>query len=151
VNCCVPPVVIAGFAGVTLMDTRETATVSVALAVPPAPLSVDVIFPVTFVQEPAVVPVIVAETVHVPLAGILPLARAIERKLAATVTVPPQDVVTEFEFATIIPAGRGSVKATPLRYHEFGLPSVKVNVVLVPNVIVLAPNALAIDGGAVTG
>jgi hypothetical protein len=133
------------------MDTRGISTVSLALAVPPVPLSVDVILPVTLVQEPTVLPVIVTETAHVPLAGILPLAKAIERKSAATVTVPPQEVVAEFEFATIIPAGRGSVKATPPRYHEFGLPRVKVSVVLAPNAIVLAPNALTIVGGDVTG
>ena len=71
---------------------------------------------------------------------------------AVAVAVPPQLLVRAFGVATIIPAGRLSVKATPLSETVFaaGLVRVKVSEVTPFNGTLAAPKAFAITGGATT-
>ena len=86
---------------------------------------------------------------------IVPPERVITPELATAVTVPPQGLtagVTLGMAATLIPAGRLSVKATPVSatVFAFGLVMVNVKVELPPCVVFGGLNALAITGGATT-
>ena len=69
---------------------------------------------------------------------------------AVNVTVPPQAEAEEL--GTVSPAGRTSVKATPVSGTVFaaGLVIVKLSEVVAFTAIVVGVNALAIDGGATT-
>jgi len=132
-------------------------TVSVAvLLLAPAPPSVELIVPVVLDLDPAVVPVTSAENVHVePVPGDavrVPPARLILALPAVAVMVPlPQVPVTLGVEATVRPAGKVSVKVTPLRALAlFGLLRVKLSEVLPFNGMVAAPNALLIVGGPTT-
>jgi len=118
-----------------------------AFAVPPEPPSLDVTFPVTLVHEPRVTPAIDTETVQVPLAVMLPPARTIELEPTGAVTVPPQELVSPFGAATIMPAGSGSLMPSPLSESGFGLSSLNVRLALLPSGIEVAPIAFAIVGG----
>jgi hypothetical protein len=125
-------------------------TVMEALDVLPVPPSVEVTCTLLFFT-PAVVPCTLTTTVQLPLAAIVPALRVIEPEPAVAVTVPLQVLLSPFGVATTRPAGRLSVKATPLSATlVFGLVMVKVSDVVPFSGMVAAPNALAIDGGVTT-
>jgi hypothetical protein len=102
---------------------------------------------------PAVVPLIVAETMHCEFGARDAPDRMIEEEPSAAATVPPlQSVVTLPGVATTRPDGRVSVKASPLRLR-FWLPLlsiVKVREVVPLSGMLAAPNALATRGGLMT-
>jgi len=123
-------------------------TVVVSLAVLPVPPFVEVTAPVVLFFTPAVEPVTVTLNVQLPLAAIEPPLNAIVSG-AVVVNVPPHWVVEEA--ATVKPAGRVSVTATPVKaVPAFGFVIVKLNVVVPFNRMVAAPNDLLIEGGATT-
>jgi len=125
-------------------------TVTEALEVLPVPPSVEVTCTLLFFT-PAVVPCTLTTTVQLPLAAIVPPLRLIEPEPAVAVTVPLQVLLNPFGVATTRPAGRLSVKATPLSATPvFGFVMVKVSDVVPFSGIVAAPNALAMDGGETT-
>src|SRR6185503_11817355 len=125
-------------------------TVMEAFDVLPVPPSVEVTFTLLFFT-PAVVPCTLTTTVQLPLAAIVPPLRLIEPEPAVAVTVPLQVLLNPFGVATTKPAGRLSVKATPLSATPvFGLVIVKVSVVTPFSGMVAAPNCFAMDGGETT-
>jgi len=98
---------------------------------------------------PAVVPFTVTLKLQLPPAAMLPPVRAIVLG-AVSVTVPPPQVVI-VPFATVRPAGRLSVNATPLRATvELVFVIVKVRLVFPPTGIEAAPNDLDRLGAVAT-
>src|ERR1041385_575740 len=86
--------------------------------------------------------------VHVPLDDKLPPLRVIKVPPAKAVRVPPQLEAGAGDAEITSPAGRVSVKATPVSpIVEFGLWIVNVRLVLPPNWMFAAPNAFEIVGG----
>src|SRR5712692_9527933 len=133
------------------------ATVRTAvLLVTPVPPSVVVIAPVVLLLAPAVVPVTFTENVQVdPAAGDavrVPPDRLMLPLPATAVIVPaPQEPVTLGVAATTTPAGRLSVKATPLSaLAVFGLTMVKLSVLLAFSATLVGLKALLMVGGATT-
>ncbi len=117
------------------------------------PPLVEVTLPVVLTLVPPVVAVTSTVTVHVPPVEIVPplKVRLVLPAAGANVGVPQPFVVAFGVAATCIPAGKASVKATPVRaVPEFGFVTVRVNVLTPPTVIGLGENALAIEGGAST-
>ena len=106
------------------------ATVRFAVAVWPVPPLVLDTVPVVFVFAPDVVPVTLTLTVHVPPAAIVPPenVRLVFPAAGANVGAPHPDVLAAGVAATCVPAGNGSLKATPV--SGSGLPAgfVSVNV-----------------------
>src|SRR5712691_3881786 len=132
-------------------------TVSVAvLLVVPVPPSVELTAPVVLPLLPAVVPVTSAENVHVePAAGDavnVPPDKLMLLLPATAVIVPlPQEPITLGVAATATPAGKLSVKPTPLSaLAVFGLVMVKLKVLLEFNATLVGLNPLLIVGGATT-
>ena len=133
--------VIAGVASFTSTEAVEV------LPVPPlVELTVTELF-----FNPAVLPVTLTERVHDSPAGRLtPVTLTLEEP-AAAVAVPPQELTILGVAATTSPAGRVSVKLTPLNVVEvFGLLMVNDNVVEPPVRIGFAANDLLMTGGATT-
>ena len=99
---------------------------------------------------PAAVPVTFTENVQEPAAAMVPPERLTDE--ADVVMVPvPQDPVRPLGLGTARPAGRVSVKATPVSATvALGLVMVKLSVVVAFNGILAAPNAFAMEGGAMT-
>src|SRR5258708_18534654 len=133
-------------------------TVRIAvLLVAPVPPSVEVIAPVVLLLLPAVVPVTLAEKVHdEPAAGEavnVPPDRLMVLLPAVAVIVPlPHEPVTFGIAATTTPAGRLSLKPTPLSaLAVFGLVTVKLKVLLPFNATLVGLNDLLTVGGATTG
>src|SRR5712692_9323631 len=133
------------------------ATVRTAvLLVTPVPPSVEVIAPVVLLLLPAVIPVTATEKVQVdPAAGDaarVPPDRLMLPLPATAVIVPaPQEPVTLGVAATTTPAGRLSVKATPLSaLAVFGLTMVKLSVLLAFSATLVGLKALLMVGGATT-
>src|SRR5437762_10007464 len=133
-----------------LMITGGATTAILALAVLPVPPSVEVTCTLLFFT-PAVVPCTFTETVHETLVARVPADRLTEPEPATAVAVPPQVLLRPFGVATTRPAGKLSVKATPVRATlVFGLVMLHVSDVVPFNGICAAPNALLIDGGEAT-
>src|SRR6185437_15154950 len=130
------------------MVTGE-ATLRLAEAVFPVPPFVDVTFPVVFVYWPEAAPVTVTLNWHWLFTAMV----APEREIpvgAVVVRVPPQTVAVAL--ATVSPAGRVSVNATPVSGSTLaaGLVMVKVSEVVPLTLIDDGLKTLAIDGGAST-
>src|SRR5438067_2284058 len=103
-----------------------------AVATPPAPLSVAVTADVVLAFVPGVVPVTFTEKVQDPAAASVAPVRLIV-PLPATARIVPasQDPLRPFGVATTSPAGRVSVKPTLLTAIVFGFVIVKLRA-LVP-------------------
>src|SRR2546427_719413 len=140
----------------TLAIAGGASTLSEAEAVPPVPPSVEVTLPVVLLLLPAVVPVTSNEKVQDdPAAGdavSVPPDRLMVPLPAVAVIVPlPQEPVTLGVAATTTPAGKLSVKPTPLSVLVvFGLVTVKLSDVDPFTGMLAAPNALLSVGGATT-
>ncbi|HKV41952.1 MAG TPA: hypothetical protein VJX67_22300 [Blastocatellia bacterium] len=129
-----------------LLSVGGVATVSVADAVFPVPPLADVTAPLTLFFTPTVVPVTSTDTVHVPLAAILPPLNVKVVSPAAGVNVPQPGTAAGVE-ATCTPDGSASVNPTPLSASvEFGLVIVNVSVDVPFNAMLAGLNALLIDG-----
>jgi hypothetical protein len=133
----------------TFVIDGGAATVRFALAVLPEPPFVDVTAPVVFVYWPDVAPVTVTLNWHWPFTAIVAPVREMPVG-AAVVNVPPQTV--DVLFATVRPAGRVSLNATPVSGFTFAAGFVIVNVseVVAATAIVEGVKTLAIDGGVST-
>src|SRR5689334_20391007 len=133
-----------------LMMTGGATTVIEALDVFPVPPSVDVTCTLLFFT-PAVVPFTLTETLQEPLCATVPPERLMEPAPATAVAVPPQVLLRVGGVATTSPAGRLSVKATPVSERlVFGLLMVKVSEVVPFSGIVAAPKAFVIVAGVAT-
>lgn len=97
-----------------------------------------------------VVPVTLTDTAHEPLAATVPPDRLTVVAPAEAVAVPPQVLLRLGVPATTSPAGRLSVKATPVDGAVFGLEMAKLKVVVPFSGIVAAPNVLVIETGLAT-
>ncbi len=85
---------------------------------------------------PAVVPCTLTDTAQLTLADRVPPDKLTEDEPATAVAVPPQVLFRLFGVATINPAGRLSVKASPFRVtFVFGLVMLNVRLVVPFNVI----------------
>jgi hypothetical protein len=95
------------------MDGGATTTM-LAEAVPPAPPSVEVTFPVVLFSVPAAIPVTFTANVHEPAAARVAPVRLIAPVPGVAVMVPaPQVPARPLGVETARPAGRASVKPTP--------------------------------------
>jgi hypothetical protein len=95
--------------------------------------------------------VTVAVTVQLPLIVIEPPERLMLAEPGDAVAVPPQVEVRLLTAATVRPAGKESVNATPVSGTKlFGFVMEKLTVVVPPGRNLLGTNALLIDGGATT-
>jgi hypothetical protein len=125
-------------------------TVIDAFEVLPVPALVEVAWTLLFFT-PAVVPVTFTEIVQLAAGARVAPDKLTEEDPATAVAVPLHVLVRPLGVATTNPAGRLSVKATPLIVRfAFVLLSVKVRLVVPFSGIVAAPNALAIVGGLMT-
>src|ERR1700682_5059776 len=90
--------------------------------------------------------------VHLLLPAIVPPVSVMVPEPAVAVAVPPHVLVNPFGVATTRPTGKVSVNATPFSGTALagGLVMVIVSEVVPFSGIPVAPNALAIDGGATT-
>ena len=124
---------------------------SVAEAVFPAPLSLEVTGPVVLVFVPELVAVTFAANVQDALvARVAPDSEMLDDPAAAVIVPPPHEPVRPFGVETTRPDGSGSETATPVSCApEFGFVIVNVSDVLAPTEIDDAPNAFEIVGGAV--
>ena len=115
--------------------TNGTATtVMEALAVPPVPPLVEVTLDVILFFTPTVVAVTLTETTQVtPAASVAPVS---EVKPVIPACPPWQELEVVTGTAVSIPAGNVSVNPTPVKGTVFGLPSVKVRLVVWPNAAV---------------
>ncbi len=124
-------------------------TVSVAVAVFPSPAGLDVT--VTLLMcAPAVVPVTLTEIVQEPFTGkVAPESEMLLDPARAVKVPPPHVALWPFGVETVTPAGRLSVKPTPVRGTAFAawLVIVKLRVELPFSTIVLGVNAFVMDGG----
>src|SRR6478672_9869926 len=136
----------------TLAIDGGATTLIDAEAVPPVPPSVEVTLPVVLFCVPAAMPVTFTEKVQELLAAIVPPLRLITLVPAVAVIVPPpQEPVRPFGVETTRPAGRVSLKPTPVSdvlVLLFWM--VKVKLVEPFSGIEAAPNALIMTGGPVT-
>jgi hypothetical protein len=149
------------FVGANVLVTLGGATtVSVSVAVPPVPPSVELTVPVVLTCVPTLMPVTVTEKVHdEPAAGdavsVPPDKLTVEGVpgglLMVAVMVPlPHEPVTVVD-ASFTPPGKLSVKATPLRaLAVFGLVTVKLKVLLLFSGTLFGLNDFEIVGGATT-
>jgi hypothetical protein len=140
----------------TLAIDGGATTLMLAEAVPPVPPSVEVTLPEVLFLVPAVVPVTSTEKVQEePAAGdavSVPPDKLIVLLPAVAVIVPlPHEPVILGVAATTSPAGRVSLKPTPLSaLAVFGLVMVKPRVLLAFNAMLVGLKALLIVGGATT-
>jgi len=133
-----------------LMIVAGATTVIEAFEVLPEPPSVEVTCTLLFFT-PAVVPCTSTETVHDALDASVPADRLTVPEPPTAVAVPPQLLVKLGVEATTRPAGRLSVKATPVKAtFVFGLVMLKLSEVVPFSGIVGAPNVLVMLGGLAT-
>ena len=101
---------------------------------------------------PAVVAVTATETVHEPLAAIIPPVSETVVLFAAAVNVPPPQLPTAFGvLATCTPEGNASVKPTPVSVVDaFGLVMVKDSVTFPFKGVLPGVKLLLMLGGATT-
>lgn len=127
-------------------------TATAAEAVPPVPPSSDVTFPVVLFFAPAVVPVTFTENVHELLAAMVPPLRLMALLPAAALIVPlPHEPARPFGVATTRPAGRVSLKPTPVSaVATLGSVMVKLRLVVPFSGMLAAPKALTMVGGPTT-
>jgi hypothetical protein len=128
-------------------------TLTLAEAVLPVPPLVELTAPVVLVKLPEAIPVTFTEKVQEELIGRdAPTSDALPEPALAVIVPPPQVPINPFGVEITSPAGRLSVKATPVCGAVFatGLVTVNVSEVEPPSAIPVAPKAFAIDGGAST-
>jgi hypothetical protein len=134
----------------TLLMVGGAATVTLALEVLPVPPTVAVTWTLLFFTPP-VVPFTLTETVQLALAARVPPDRLTDPAPAVAVAVPPQVLLRPGVEATTKPAGRVSVKASPVSAKPLlGLLRLKVNEVVPFSGMFDAPKAFVMAGGLLT-
>jgi len=133
------------------MITGGTSTVIDALEVFPVPASVEVTVTLLFFT-PAAAPVTDTDTVHEEALATIPPTRLTLEAPPTAVAVPPQVLLRDGVAATTKPAGRLSVKATPVRENVLFAELLIVNDRLVEpfSGTLSAPNVFKIEGGVAT-
>ncbi len=130
-----------------LLMVGGATTVMLAMEVLPVPPSFEVTVTL-LLFTPAADPVTVTLNAHVPLAVIVAPERAMVLE-PLVVKVPPQTVAELL--ATVSPAGRLSVNATPVSVTVlFGLLMVKVSELVAFSAMLVGLNTLVMAGGAAT-
>jgi hypothetical protein len=122
-------------------------------AVPPVPPSLEETVPVLLFDAPAAVPVTFTEKLQELFTARLPLFKEIKFVAGVAVIVPaPQVPVSPLGVEIINPAGKVSVKLTPVSPMEFaaGFEAVKFSEEDPFSGMLAAPKATLIDGGAAT-
>jgi hypothetical protein len=135
-----------------MVGDPSTVTVAVLL-VAPAPLWLEETAPVVLAWAPAVIPTTLTPNVHDPLEAIVAPARLRLPVPAVAINVPPPQLpVKPFGVEINKPAGKLSLKATPVSdvTLAIGLVIVKLRVVEALSGIVAAPNVLLIVGADTT-
>src|SRR6478609_8179946 len=100
----------------TLAIDGGASTLTLAVAVPPVPPSVEVTLPVVLVCNPAAMPVTFTENVQLLFAAMVPPLRLMTFVPCVAVIVPPPQVpVRPFGVEITSPAGNVSLKPTPVR------------------------------------
>lgn len=135
VNVVVPFSGILGTPNAFDIDGGAT-TVIEALAVLPAPPSVDVMLPVVLFLTPAVAPVTSTVTKQVPPAESIPEPNVSAVSPGLGANVPPQESLLLGVAATCSPDGSGSLNPIPVSAVEFGFVSVNIRVAVPPRGIV---------------
>src|SRR5205085_4186848 len=121
------------------------------LLVAPGPVSVEVIVPLVLLFSPTLVPVTSTLMWHEPPADNVPALRLTLLLPAVALSVPLHVLLVFGVEATCKPAGRMSLKPTPVRASpELGFVISKVKLVVPFSGIVVAPNALIMVGGLAT-
>ena len=147
--------IVVGLNALAIDGGATTVSIAVLLVVP-VPPSVEVTFPVVLLLLPAVVPVTSTENVHEePAPGdavsVPPVRLMALLPVVAVIAPLPQEPVTLGGVATRTPAGKLSVKASPLRVLAvFGLVMVKLSMLLAFNTTLVGLNALLMVGGVNT-
>jgi len=133
-----------------IVGTATTETV--AEPVLPVPPSTEVTALVVLLFTPAVVPVTFTLKVHEPLAAIVaPVRLMLPDPAVAMIVPPPQLPVSPLGVETTSPAGKASVKPTPVSAVDaFELLTVKLSEVDPLTGMVAAPNDFAMAGGPTT-
>ena len=133
-----------------LMAGAGSFTNTLAVDVLPVPPLVEATVTELFLS-PTVEPVTLTESVQeAPAAKLTPVRLTVD-EAATAVAVPPHVLDKPLGVATINPAGKLSVKFTPVKVVVvFGLLMEKVSAVLVPVKIGFPVNDLEITGGATT-
>jgi hypothetical protein len=136
----------------TLAIDGGATTLIEAEAVPPVPPSVEVTLPVVLFCVPAAIPVTFTEKVQELLAAIVPPLRLITLVPAVAVIVPaPHEPVRPFGVEITRPAGRVSLKATPvIAVVVLLFWMVKLKLVEPFNGMLAAPKALIMTGAPTT-
>jgi hypothetical protein len=149
-NVVVPFTAIVAGANAAAKDGGAT-TVSEALAVLPVPPSIEVTLTLLFLA-PAVVPVTFRLKLQDAPAPSVPPDKLTEDDPARAVPAPVQVVVSALGVATTSPAGRLSVKATPVSAIAFSavFETVKLKLVLPFRGMLAAPKLLVMLGGVPT-
>jgi len=132
-----------------LLIVGKATTVNVAEAVLPVPPLAELTVPVVLEKMPAAVPFTFTDSVQLPEVGTVAPESEMLPEAAVAVAVPLQVLANPFGVATTRPAGRESVKATPVSATVFaeGLVMVKVRALLAFKPIDTGLNALLIEGG----
>lgn len=132
-----------------LVSDGGATTVMLALEVLPVPPLVALTVTL-LIFTPAVVPVTFTDTVQLPLPAIVPAERLTALDPAAAVAVPPHVLLKFGVAATTKPAGRLSVKATPVLGLVLGLLMANDKVVVPFSGTDAAPNDFVMLGGEAT-
>ena len=124
-------------------------TVTLAEAVPPGPVWVEVTLPVVLFFVPGVVPVTFTLKVHEALPKrVAPVKLIPPDPAVAPMVPPPQPPVSPFGVETMTPVGNVSVKPTPVKTELLlGLVRVKLSEVDPFSGMLAAPKDLEIVGG----
>ena len=149
-----PTAMLAAPNALASVGAEGTGTLTDADAVLPAPLCVELIFPVVLALVPAEVAVTLTLHVHDASGARLTLSIAMKVDPGLTLLMlPPQVLVSPFGDATTSPPGRLSAKLMLVNVVNvgFGLAMLNVSDVDWPTAMLAAPNALASVGAEGTG
>ncbi len=149
VSVLVPPVRIGlGAKALSICGANSTNSVSLAEPVGPALVPDCVVDrkPLMLVLGPGTELVTLTDTVHEPLAGIVPPVRLRLVALSAGAPANPQVLLTKPAAFTDMPVGRSSTNAAPDSGAAFGLVNVKVRIEVPPAAIVEGENSLSSAG-----
>jgi hypothetical protein len=127
-------------------------TASVAVAVPPVPPFAELTLPVVLVFTPDVVLVTLTEMAQLLLVATVPPVRLMVVSPAFGEKVPPQVLVAPGVAATLMPAGKVSLTATPVCAEVLadGLVMVMVSVEVPLTGMLVGENALVMVGADIT-
>src|SRR5262249_58638560 len=123
-----------------IIDGGPTTVSCTGPLLPPAPLSFELMLPVVLLQTPVVEPVTVTMNEQLPPPASVPPLKLI-RFGEVVETMPPPQAAVGPEVGTVMPAGRVSVNAMPVRPNDaLGFVMLKVRLVVPPSRMLADPN-----------